>query len=360
MELREFHDGSLAKGRGHILIFGLLGMMALFLSSTLFFDMYRGAAFGTMPIDNYIPYLLHLIGSDEGVVPGKPFVLRVFSVAVAVPFFDLLPLYKFTNLDASLSDTYLKGVQAFSFVSYLAAISTAIMLYLVTRVHCRGGRIEAIIVFLLSLQLVRHTNISTVDPIAIMVVSALLLSYRNKWVFPVLLMLSVGFNEKIVFLFFILTWGRFVFGFGRFEDKWQLIAANAAILIYFFIYNVWPSPPYEELTTVTGYPDAFVKALARDLTLKGVVLNVLPFLFLLVLAILACFGYHDFKRGSAFHYSDVLVLLGFFLICHLLSPVKYNVGRITMLVYPLYLPMAVMFLQRLIMSSSSSMSPKRN
>ena len=133
-----------------------------------------------------------------------------------------------------------------------------------------------------------------------------------------------------------------------------------ALLIYVLIYRLWPSPSYEELTQISGYPAAFVSAVVRNLTLKGAIQNVLPFVFLLTMAVLACMEHFRLKCESFFNYSDILVLLGIFLICHLLSPVQYNAGRITMLVYPLYLPMAVLSLHRLVASHPAILNSRKS
>jgi hypothetical protein len=324
-------------------MFVLLALAAAFLGTPLFFDMYRGAAFETVPIDGYVNYLLYLTGSEEGTLPGKPFVFRIFSVAVALPLVDVFPLYKFSNLDPGMSDVRLAAILAFSLMSYLAAVATAAIMYLITRIQFNSSRAVAAIVFLVSLLLVRHTSIYGVDPISIMMLSAALLSYRQPWMFALLLFVSIGFNEKILFIFFMLTWGRLLFSFGRNVEKFHLIGTTTALLIYIAIYSLWPTPPMEELTTLAMYPQAMKEAFLRDMTLKGTVQNVLPFLFLLSIATLACLERKTSRHQSFFQCTDIMVLLGLFVITHLLSPVMYNAGRIMMYSYPLFLPMATIF-----------------
>ncbi len=171
------------------------------LSVPLFFSIYRDAAFNTAPRDDYGPYLQSIAGAG-GKVPGAPMTYRLFSVLVAVPFSYVLPLYRFTNLPA-VDPNYLKAPEAISVTSWLSLLAMAAVICVTCRDKAGATRKSAFLVALLALFFAQFTGVTTIDPIALLIISVLVYSLDRIKLFAPLMLISVGFNEKIAFLFVI-------------------------------------------------------------------------------------------------------------------------------------------------------------
>ena len=127
---------------------------------------------------------------------------RLFSVLVAVPFYFLLPLYNFSNLHG-VDPHYLKATEAISAASWLSLLGMTVVIYLTCRNKAGATRKSAVIVALLSLFFAQFTGVTTIDPIALFLISLLIYSLDRILLFAPLMLVSVGFNEKIAFLFMI-------------------------------------------------------------------------------------------------------------------------------------------------------------
>jgi len=166
----------------------LLGI--LLVNLPLFFDIYRQCAFNIVPHDDYVPYLLYILG-EGGSIPNSPTGYRFLSVLIAAPFYYMLPLFKYSLLEG-VSDEYLKGLEALSFVSYLAASLSAFFIYKISKKKFKGPENTAILAALITLFLFRFTAIYSVDPTAIFLICVLLYYLDSKWIFAFLIILSVG------------------------------------------------------------------------------------------------------------------------------------------------------------------------
>jgi len=122
-----------------MIVLVVLGILTL----PLFFDVYRGAAFNIMPHDDYVPYLLYLLGEEGGAEPLNPAGYRLIAVAVAIPFYYILPRFSFSILEG-VGDTYLQALEALSLVTYLAVVTASFVIYLLTRNRFRGPVICAL------------------------------------------------------------------------------------------------------------------------------------------------------------------------------------------------------------------------
>lgn len=328
----------------------LLILLLLLVTKEFFFDLYRGFAFNIIPIDDdYLQYLLYLIGEKEGKLPGSPFYYRIFPVLIVTPFYDFFPLYKFSNLGNDVSIAYLKGMLAFSFVTYMAAIISSIFIYFITKKRFRGGHAISVATMLFSFMLLRHTSIYGIDIISIMMICILIYYIDNKIIFSILLLLSIGFNEKIIFVFFILSWSRFIFNKDR-KINTNLLVSNIAIISYFLIVFTISRHGNSELLDPTSYFETFKIAVLRTFTFKGLIMNLLPFIILLLLYLMARNeNNQQFSNKSIyFRNSDISVLLSLLIITHILSAVIFNAGRIMMYTFPLYLPLAMLYMNRLL------------
>ena len=312
----------------------IAGLSAFLLATIpMFFEIYRGAAFNTLPRDDYAPYLLALAGQG-GEIPVAPYAYRVLSIAAAIPFYFLLPAYTFTNLPAA-DPAWLKATQALSFVSYVSIVMTAWTIYRIARQRLKADRASSVIAGLLSFLLSNFVTKAGIDPIAILVISLLVLHVGNPVVFGALVVTSILVNEKIPILFatiltFRALWARAQRG--RFTLYPQLGAAWGSVIGYFAMIGLLRIPGNEKQTTPALLLDNVQSSFVYSLSIKGLVLNALPVLLVTVLAILAVRS-----RSRAVEVADVSGVI-VLLILAVVADVQFNMGRIVMYSYPLYLP----------------------
>jgi hypothetical protein len=327
--------------RRWLVVSALLGCLAL-LSLPLFFDIYRQAAFNTAPHDDYSPFLQSIVGQG-GRVATAPMIYRVLSVVAAVPFYLLLPLYSFSNLPV-IDISYLRATEALAAVSWLSLLATAGVIFLICQKKLGASTKASLIVALLSLFFARFLELTGVDPIALLIISLLLFLIDRPLLFSVLLLFSVGFNEKIPLLFVMIFGLRLILGRDR-SILPQAGVSAVAVAGYFAIRLIVAAPGFEYLLPASTYWDSFVSMLPNLFSLKGAVTNVLPTVLIGLLALLAFRTVSRLHLDTAlFHKSDVLVLVGMFLLEMLINPPgahsgDWSVGRIVMYTYPLYLPM---------------------
>lgn len=327
--------------RRWLLVSALLGCLFL-LSIPWFFDIFRQAAFNTAPRDDYSPFLQSILGQG-GELPGSPLIYRVLSVVVAVPFYFLLPLYSFSNLPA-IDVNYLRATEALAAVSWLSLLATAGVIFLICQRKLGASIKASVIVALLSLSFARFLELTAIDPIALLMISVLTYLIDRPLLFAVLLLISIGFNEKIVLLFMMVFGFRLILGRDR-SALPQFVISVVAAAGYVGIRLVVSAPGYENQLMPSTYWASFVTMLPFLFSLKGAVTNVMPTLLVGLLALLAFQTVRRFHLDSSvFHRSDVLVFVGMFFLEMVINPpgihgAEYSVGRIVVYAYPLYLPM---------------------
>jgi hypothetical protein len=327
----------MTKNRNLIFIALLTFTLATF---PIFFDIYRTAAFNTAPRDDYAPYLLSLVGQGYK-TPEAPFAYRILSVAVAIPFYYFLPTYTFTNL-SNVDTAYLKATQALSFTSYLSLVLTAAIIYMIARKQFLATRASSLIVGLVSFFLCDFVSKVGVDPFAILIISLLFLWLNRPLVFTPLVFLSIVINEKIPFIFATILAFRVISSITRkhqFKLYIQLVSSCLAVAGYFAITLLFKIPGNETQTAPTSFLAHFQSSLGYTLSLKGLFLNALPILILALIVVVAIKP----QQQHFFHVSDVSGLF-ILIILAMIADVVYNVGRIAMYSYPLYLPAVACFI----------------
>lgn len=312
-----------------------IAVALILLSIPLFFSIYRDAAFNTAPRDDYGPYLQSIIGVG-GRVPGAPMAYRLFSVLIAVPFYFLLPLYNFSNLHA-VDPHYLKATEAISAASWLSLLGMTVVIYLICRNKAGATRKSAVIVALLSLFFAQFTGVTTIDPIALFLISVLIYSLDRIQLFAPLMLVSVGFNEKIAFLFVIVFGLRLLLARDRSALSFLVVSLLAAG-VYFAVRIVVAAPGNGNQTSPSTYWHSFVTTARLSFTLKGLVINVLPIILLALVAWLdVCIARRLGYESAIWRNSDAFVLIGMLLI-GLAIDVQYTAGRLAMFAFPLYMP----------------------
>lgn len=319
----------------------LAGVLALMLATVpMFFEIYRTAAFNTAPRDDYAPYLLTLL-RIENKMPNAPFAYRPISVAVAIPFYYVLPLYTFTNLTV-VDVPYLKATQALCFCSYLSIVLTAVVIYCICKRQFHATEITAFIAGAATFFLDNLIGKHGIDPFVILIICLLILWMNRPLVFALLVFVSIGVNEKIPLIFATVLAFRFLNSMARkhrFAQLLQLCASCLAVAGYFAVTHLLKLPDKDKQTNPALFLAHIQDTLHMTLSLKGLVLNALPACVLVLVVVLAV----RFRRQSGFVVSDLSALF-LLLMLGLLADVGYNVGRVLMHSYPLYLPAAACLL----------------
>lgn len=315
--------------------------LAFLCTVPIFFDIYREAAFNITPHDDYASYLLYLL-HQGGALPSSPYVYRLFSVAVAVPFYYLLPAYSFSNLSI-VDPAYLQAVEALSAVSYLCIFLAAVMVFLQAYRRYGASRLAALVSALSSFLLMEFISRVGIDPLAVLVIAVLLYFYDRPWVFLCLIFLAIGINEKILIVFSVLTFLRGIDVAVRQHKTpgknlivpWT--ASWAALAGYFLIRALAPVAGFESQTDPVTYLDSLVQTLRLTASAKGMVQNGLPMIICGSIAWLFSVKVVRLAGKSLLFRSDGLVFLVVLLVA-LVANLQYTAGRVVMFTFPLYLP----------------------
>lgn len=318
-----------------------VGLFAFVLAtSPIFFDIYRTAVFNTVPHDDYATHLMAMIGQG-GRLPGAPYYYRPLSVAVAIPFYYILPIYKFTNLPA-VEPAYLRATEALAFISYLSLVLTALVIYVISRKQYFANKSSALIVGLFTFFLSGFISTVGIDPFAIFVISLLVLVLGNPLLFAPLILVSMGINEKIPILLSTILAFRFIFALLKrrpFKLYIQLIASCLAVAGYFAARILIKVPGIEVNSYLTSSLANWQSTLMDTFSLKGLFLNVLPIFLMSIIILFAIKSHHQ----DHFQVSDVSALF-ILVILAFTANLEYTVGRIVMYSYPLYLPVVACYI----------------
>lgn len=336
-----------------------LGLSLLFLFTIpIFFDIYREAAFNITPRDDYAPYLQYLIGHG-GEMPSAPYVYRLFSVAIAIPFYYLLPAYTFSNL-AGVDTSYLMAVEALSAVSYLSIVLTAVMIFFLARRRYGASPLASLVTALTSILLMEFVSRIGIDPLAVLMIAVLLYWIDRPWIFSLLIFVAIGINEKILFLFALLTFFRVVEVLLKRRKKIEKsllipwMASWAALAGYFLVRAIVPVPGFENQINPATYWDNLIRTLRLSVSIKGLIQNGLPIVICAILAGSFSFQIAGKKNSDETIYGgDGIVFLAFLLIA-LVIDLQYTAGRVVMFTFPLYLPAMARLLDACCQPASSS------
>lgn len=313
----------------------MIGLLLIVLATVpIFFDIYRTAAFNTVPHDDYASYLLVLVGEGNK-WPGAPFVYRILSVCVAIPFYYILPLYTFSHLQ-NANPIYLRAVMALSFSSYVWITLTPIVIYLTSWKKYHATKHSALIVAFSTFLMSGFVSKVGVDPFAIFIISVLIFNLNKKLFFALLIILSIGINEKIPIIFAVILTFRLMAAAlqkRKFAFYVQLLFSYLAIIGYILIVFFFRIPGNENQTNPFLFLMHLQSSIIYSSSLKGIVLNVLPILVLL-LAIILAVKYRDINDFQVADIAGLFVLV----VLAMIADVVYNIGRIAMYSYPLYIP----------------------
>jgi hypothetical protein len=321
--------------RTRFLLIGAIVLLILLVTVPLFFDIFATAAFNIHPRDDYGPYLQAIVGQG-GRVPDAPMVYRLFSVLVAVPMYFLLPVYSFTNL-TDIDPRYLQATEALAALSYISILASAGVIFLICRKHLEATVKSSLIVALLSLFFSSFTS-EGVDQIAILIICVLLYLIDRPIPFAVVMLLSIGFNEKVAFLFVIIFALRLIVS--RDRAALPLLGASLVAAIgYVAVRLAINAPGWENQMTPSTFLPGILATVPYFTSAKGLVTNIIPTVIIGVLAWVDLTTADRLRVDSPiWRRSDVLVFVCM-LFLGMAIGMQFTVGRLVMFTYPLYLPL---------------------
>jgi hypothetical protein len=310
--------------------------------SPLLIGQLRLVAFKTVPGDDYAPYLLYLLGHPEGVLVDAPWAYRFLSVLAVAPFMAL-PRASFSLL-AQGSPAYLSALQAltvFSFLCMVATICTAGYIA-VRRFGC--GPLGVVGAGVIAFVACQHTAIHALDMPTILLISLGVLTLGSLGSFAALMLASAFANEKVLLVFGLLFLARVASNPAQWRQYLpRLVPVIVGSIAYVIVAKVMALPTPAHQTGLMRIFDTIQANFEASLTVRGLLLNVLPVVLATALALLARSSVRPEHAPYAAR-SDSLVLVGL-LGAGLVATLDVNVGRIVMHAFPLFVGPAALHLE---------------
>jgi hypothetical protein len=319
-------------------ISALLLVLALSATYPVFTSAYRSMVFQTAPRDDYAPYLLWITG-ERASPPRAPMCYRILSVAVAVPFYRALPVYRFTRLPDA-DPAYVRATQALAFTSWLALAGLAVVMYRIARDRLRASRSAALVAFFATPLFAQYTAVVGVDPLALLLTAAAYYWLTAPTAFVPIVLVSTAFNEKVPIVVGLLLLARVMAAPRETLRRYpaQLVAVAAAIVGYGAVRHALGIAGNENQMQPLSWLASLLPMLRVTLSVKGLLLNVLP-----TALCFAAYGLVWRRRDSIpstyWSRADVLVPLGLVGI-GIAVDVDYTLGRLVLHALPLVLPAA--------------------
>jgi hypothetical protein len=174
----------------------------------------------------------------------------VRSVAAAIPFYYLLPYYSFSRLQEP-DELYLRATAALG-VSYLSVLLTVLAIYGIARRRLKCSLGASLLAALFSFGLFQFLGTSSVDPLAVLVISILVYFTDRPVVFAPLIIASAAMNEKAAIIFAVVFAARFVAWLLRhrvpFQYWTQTLSTGIAVIAYAAMRLILGVPGYESQT----------------------------------------------------------------------------------------------------------------
>ena len=324
----------------------LLLLLLALISYWIFVDIYRTNAFGLSPRDDYAPYLLYMIGDEGGRVPGSPFAYRALSVALAVPFYYVLPFFEFSLLTGK-DEVYLKATEALAMLNYVSMVLTSALVYLITCRRLRGSMLTGSLAALSSLLMLQFHAATGVDTTGIMVVALLVYYLDSRIAFSAIVLMAAVINEKILVVIGALLMSRVVLA-KQYELLAQAVASVLAVALYLAIRAYFQIPGHEHQLDFASMLGNLPSSLANLFSLRQLILTIVPTLAVLTFYTLAMREWVADKE-RAYPYFSAYDLSAFLVLFLLSMGIGIQVfGRIVLYCLPFYLPFALVRLERYI------------
>ena len=335
-----------------------LALAFIFLTHRFFFDIYRLMAFQAVPFDDYAAYLLSFVTDNEAAFRG-PWGYRVLPVLASVPIYFVMPLYKFSNLEPSLyTDEYLRAMASIAAMSYLSIVGSMVMVFRISTERLGSPFLPSIAASLAVFPALRFIAWGSVDTFSVLYIFVLIYFIENRRVFLPLMFLSVLVNEKVAIVFMAFWAVRSLADRDAFiKAYWpQVVSAFIAFGLYFCMKAVVGLPEIRR-TDLPVMAVSLVLSLKHTMTVKGMVTNIIPLAFAVILALIP--GNARGRRLLREPYNgryDFLLPLMMFVVSGLFQGF-YNMGRIAAYSLPFFLPYLSIVLERIEASERASGGP---
>ncbi|MCU0348279.1 MAG: hypothetical protein MUC59_15160 [Saprospiraceae bacterium] len=300
----------------------------------------RLTAFDTVPIDDYVGFILSMDGQLPDFEYYSPQGYRWFYYSIGFLFYKIVPLLQFTNMEVEGNLANMKANQALMIVSFLFLHCFFFINYLLVKIKLGKSLLlsiaTAFAVFVFSLSMAFYG----IDPLTLSFTS-LLLFFLNKpaWFCP-LLIVSIFINEKISLLFLAFFSIGFLFSRADKTLVTKLLTAVAAVGIYFMERAYFKYPGYEYQTDPSQFLDRATISIPYLLGLKGVYMNWLPLIILLVM-LAAFWRLGVFEINSAYCSKSLFFMPIAFFVLGVFTCSDYGIGRAAFHVLPFFtVPMA--------------------
>lgn len=309
------------------------GVFAVLLAVPLFFLIFRLSVFNTVPRDDYAPYLLWLAGSPGGGFPASPYCYRLLSVALALPFYWLLPHAALTNIPSTLSPDWVRATAALSATAAVSLVAACFVMALVAVRSCRRSAAEGALAGLLLIVLSLYTQVTSVDATALLLIALGVLLLSSLPAFAAMVLVSVGTNEKVALVLAIWLGVRWLFVPQDRAALWRpMLVAVAGVALYGAAVTVLAFPGNEYQRNAADFLATVIENLRAYPTARGVLLNVLPAALLLLLG---WFGHRGARTAPLFRGIDTLVIPAMLVVALVVTHL-FQAGRLAMHAAPLF------------------------
>lgn len=298
--------------------------------SPFFLVIERLCLFNTVPRDGYALYLLWLNGRLAGGFPSQsPYGYRLLSVALATPFFQSLPTIAPTNLPRGITADYLRATSALCAASYFCLVAACIGIWRLALEHRRDPLVAVLAATLLFVSC-WYAQIVALDCVTIAAIVGGLWLLPTRRAFLAFLLSAIFINEKIIIVFAL--WLSLRCLLDR-EDRqrlvWQWMSTLAAALLYLLVVALVHLPGNSYQLTPSCFLATFRQNVVTSFSIRGAVLNGVPTLLLLCLAVI---GGRGRRHGRAL--ADILIVPGLVVVAMTLTEML-QIGRIVMHAAPL-------------------------
>jgi hypothetical protein len=328
-----------------------------------FFVIARLAITGAVPGEDYARFLLSLLGLPGGAVPGSPFGYRGLAVLAAVPFYVGLPAVALPDAPAGMPAELVRATAALALLSQLSLAGMLYATYRLARDRAGQDPITALLAAGLLFVLSWYTQVTALDPLAMLLIVLGLYLLQNRAGFTLLLLATPVINEQIAIVFAVWLSLRCATSHtDRDALGLQWATAIAALLIYAALIIVVHLPgaggPFDPL----GYVQSLRETLASQATTHALTLNLLPVVLLFGLGLAGHVGRRPRPaarpRGEGvFRPVDLLVIPAMLGVA-LVQTELFEIGRVVMQAAPIFVvPAAAAMAHRLGGTTASGEHP---
>ena len=242
-----------------------------------YFVIARLAMYGPVPHEDYPRFLLHLLGLPGGAVPESPFGYRGLAVLAAVPCYFGLPAVALPAAPDGMSAELLRATAALALLSHLSLAAILYATYRLARDRAGQDATTALLAASLLFGLCWYTQLTALDPLAMLLITLGLYLLPNRAGFTLLLLATPVINEQIAIVFALWLSLRCATSHtDRDELGLQWATAIAALLIYAALLILVHLPiggvPFDPRV----YLQSLRGTLAEQATAHALTLNLLP------------------------------------------------------------------------------------